>query len=103
MFEMFSLDELKSTDKVLSDDFSFTKGVPVMKIPATPESSPHNTCYMYDDHLKYGDLLFDLQTDPKEETPIQDPDVESRMLVAMSKLLHCNEAPPELYERIDIQ
>ena len=69
MFEMFSLKELKEADRTLSDAFSFTKGAPVMKIPATPESSPQNTCYMYDDHLKYGDLLFDLQTDPREEKP----------------------------------
>ena len=103
MFEMFSLKELKEADRTLSDAFSFTKGAPVMKIPATPESSPQNTCYMYDDHLKYGDLLFDLQTDPREENPIQDPAVESRMVEAMSRLLHSSEAPPELYERIDIQ
>lgn len=74
-----------------------------MKIPATSETSPHNTCYMYDDHLKYGDLLFDLQADPKEETPIRDPEVEERMLAAMSELLHVNEAPPELYERVDVK
>ena len=93
MFEMFSLKELKEADRTLSDAFSFTKGAPVMKIPATPESSPQNTCYMYDDHLKYGDLLFDLQTDPREENPIQDPAVESRMVEAMSRLLHSSEAP----------
>ena len=71
-------------------------------LDGTGRACDNGSC-MYDDHLKYGDLLFDLQTDPREENPIQDPAVESRMVEAMSRLLHSSEAPPELYERIDIQ
>ena len=53
--------------------------------------------------MKYGDLLFDLQMDPDEKTPLQDGELEDTMKKAMIQLLKENEAPEELYERIDLQ
>lgn len=102
MFEPFSIEELSHADRKLTDEFSFTKGVPLMKIPASKETSPHNSCYMYEDHMKYGDLLFDLEADPDQMRPIEDQAVEKRLLEAMKRLLEENEAPLELYERMGI-
>lgn len=102
MFEPFSLAELRQTDRTLKDDFAFTQGVPVMKVPAGDDTSPDNTCYMYSQHMKYGDLLFDLQTDPGQNTPICQAEEEERLKAAMKRLLQENEAPAELYERIQL-
>ena len=74
-----------------------------MKIPASGATSPDNTCYQYEDHIKYGDLLFDLETDPYQQRPIQDGGIEERMLEAMRALMKAGEAPAELYERMDIE
>ena len=103
MFEPFSVKELQRVDRSLDGEFAFTKGIPVMKIPASGATSPNNTCYQFEDHMKYGDLLFDLQMDPDEKTPLQDGELEDTMKKAMIQLLKENEAPEELYERIDLQ
>lgn len=100
MFEPFSLKELRNCECKMVNDYSFTKGVPVMRIPANDETSPQNTCYMYSRHLKYGDLLFDLETDPSQHAPIKNDKEEERLTAAMKKMLQENEAPAELYERI---
>lgn len=57
---------------------------------------------MYSQHMKYGDLLFDLQNDPGQNIPIDQPEVEERLKAAMKRLLQQNEAPAELYERIQL-
>ena len=60
------MEELKKAERELCDSFEFTKGVPLMKIPAETSASPDNSSYWYDRHMKYGDLLFDLKEDPEE-------------------------------------
>lgn len=102
MFEPFSLEELRAADSALTGEFSFTKGVSVMKIPADDATSPNNTCYMFSQHRKYGDLLFDLQIDPAQDTPVYDEVVEERMKTAMKQLMQENEAPRELFRRIGL-
>lgn len=102
MFEPFSTDELVNMEKEMTGEFSFTKGIPLMKIPAEDMTSPDNTCYQYSHHMKYGDLLYDLQKDPAENCPLHEEATEKRMLMAMKRLMQENEAPAELYERIKI-
>ena len=102
MFEPFSLDELRRTEKDLVMDFSFTKGVPVLKIPSAGGTSPQNSCYMFEKHLAIGDLLFDLEADPGQNAPIHDAAVEARLIDAMRSLLRENQAPEELYRRLDL-
>lgn len=102
MFEPFSKEELRRTDLSLTTDFAFTDGVPVMKIPASDESAPNNTCYMYSEHMKYGDLLYDLKMDPEQNHPIKDSEIEQHLKEEMIKLLKINEAPSELYDRLDL-
>ncbi|MBT9778539.1 sulfatase-like hydrolase/transferase [Clostridium sp. MCC353] len=102
MFEPFSVAELKEADRTLTNEFSFTKGAPVMKIPASGDTSPNNSCYWFERHMKYGDLLFDLEKDPQQLSPVDDPETEERLKGAMKRLMQENEAPAELYERIDL-
>lgn len=102
MFESFSLEELRQVKRELTVAFPFTKGVPVMKIPASGETSPQNTCYMYEEHLKYGDLLFDLEKDPEQRHPARNKPLEEQLKAEMKKLMVENQAPEELYERMDL-
>jgi arylsulfatase A-like enzyme len=102
MFYPFTLTELRKADREMSNDFSFTKGAPIMKIPASGETAPNNTCYQFEDHMKYGDLLFDLKSDPNQDRPIKNSEVEKRLLKAMKDLMDENEAPKELYTRIGL-
>ena len=102
MFWPMTKEELRKTDLKLKNDFRFTDGVPVMKIPATDENSPHNTCYMYSEHMKYGDLLFDLETDPSQDSTVVNEKVTASLTEKMRCLLTENEAPDELFKRLDL-
>ena len=65
----FSPEELADAE-LIPPEFSFTKGAPLLKMPAWAMGSPWN----------YGTLLFDLETDPEQETPLDDPALELRMI-----------------------
>ena len=103
IFTPFSVEELKKAERELCDSFEFTKGVPLMKIPAETSTSPDNSSYWYDRHMKYGDLLFDLKEDPGQNHPIKDKAVEERMKEAMIRLMRESEAPEEQYKRLGLQ
>ncbi|WP_244136160.1 sulfatase [Burkholderia sp. BCC0801] len=90
MRAMFGVDELQEIE--LAAPFSFTKGVRTMKIAARPLG------YSY----RSGTLLFDLASDPRQERPIADADVERRMATLLRDLMVANDAPPEQYERLGL-
>ncbi len=75
------------------EPFSFTKGAPVMRMEADGN---------YGGGHGYGDLLFDLETDPKQEHPIEDAEIKGRMEQLMAKLMRENDAPVEQYERLGL-
>lgn len=72
--------------------FSFTKGVPVLKYPASPWINPY----------LWGTVLFDLENDPGQECPVVDDQVELRMLNLLRDLMVASDAPQEQYLRIGI-
>ncbi len=76
----------------LVDGFSFTKGVPVLKIPASGKPPAK--------HQPKKHMLFDLQKDPKQKTPLDDLKIEERMVKHMQSLMKALEAPTELYARM---
>ncbi|MEG2404947.1 MAG: sulfatase, partial [Oscillospiraceae bacterium] len=80
------------TDISLTNEFAFTKGAMVMKVPAT---TPFNAYW-------YGTMLFDLQKDPQQAHPIQNPEVQKRLIKLMRQLMQKNDAPMEQYERLGI-
>lgn len=75
--------------------FSFTKHMPVLKIPA-----PGGTDTITG---TYGTLLFDLITDPRQQNPIKDGQQEAQMCLALKQLLHDNDAPGELFIRMGLE
>ena len=47
-------------------------------------------------------MLFDLETDPQQEHPIDDPEIEARMIALLVDLMKANDAPPEQFERLGL-
>ena len=87
----FGVEELQEI--ALADPFTFTKGCRVMRIPARSWAAPH----------QYGTQLFDVENDPHQTQPIEDPAVEARMIQLMVQLLQQNDAPLEQYVRMGLE
>lgn len=83
------------------EGFSFTKGCPVMRIRGgygirTLGFPPKSL-------MEYGTLLYDLETDPQQEHPLDDQETEERMIRAMVRLMKENDAPGEQYVRLGLE
>ncbi|TNB46233.1 sulfatase [Martelella lutilitoris] len=72
--------------------FSFTKGCRLLRLPAWGLGNP----------FVHGTLLFDLETDPDQATPLRDDALETRMATLLVKLMRESEAPPEQFERLGL-
>jgi len=76
----------------LAGPFRFTKSTQVMKLKGSTYLNPYY----------YGHLLFDLEQDPRQENPIDHPEVERRMIRLLARLLQEHDAPSEQFERLGI-
>jgi hypothetical protein len=86
----FTAAELK--DAELVPGFTFTKGAPVLRVAGPPVGNP----------WWHGSLLFDLENDPQQQTPLRDDELELRMAELMVALMRANDAPAEQYERLGL-
>jgi len=87
---LFGVDELQ--DIQLAESFSFTKGCRTMKIASKQ---------VFDSPPRYT-MLFDLETDPGQENPIDNTAVEARLTARMAELMLANNAPLEQFERLGL-
>ncbi len=83
-------DELKTFQR--EEPLAFTKGLPVMKIDTFGEYKQY----------EYPTMLFDLETDPGQEHPLEDPELEERMKALMVQLMKERDAPKEQFERLGL-
>ena len=88
----FNLDELRTIE--LAEPFTFTKGCRTMRIDASAWSSVNAH--------QFGTALYDLEADPQQEHPIDDPEIEARMIRLMVQLMQDNDAPVEQYQRMGL-
>jgi hypothetical protein len=88
----FSVEELQSIS--LAEPFSFTKGCRTVRVTASGSS--------WRDVFRFGTLLFDLETDPGQEHPIDDPAVEQQMIEHLVRLMRENDAPAEQFVRLGL-
>ena len=93
MTRAFGEDELKTMR--VHPGFSFTKGMPVMQMKAWAQHGG-GSCH------EFGTMLFDLESDPGQQNPIDDPGKEAEIIQRMIKLMQENDAPKEQYERLGI-
>ena len=92
MRQMFQPEELQNIQ--LSEPFSFTKGMRLMKIKAGKSMGDTNS---------FGSMLYDRGTDPKETVLIEDPEVTERMKGYIAEFMTENDAPEELFERYGLK
>jgi len=70
---------------------SFSKGVPVMRYP---------TKALHEITAPLGSLLYDLQNDPAQETPLDDSAVVERLTAQAKAIMVVINAPHEQYARV---
>lgn len=103
LFSRFSPEEMRTME--LQPPFSFTKGCPTMKIKAGNwcENDPYPCSgFMVPDSLKEN-LLFDLNTDPGQLSPLKDKELEKEMIKKLLKLMKAADAPKEQYIRMGLE
>lgn len=112
MRQRFSVEEMRTM--TLATPFSFTKGCPLMRIETqsvrmedrmkmlSPPRFIENEYIMKKYAETTRNLLFDLQTDPDQLSPIEDLAVEARMIQLMKQLMQENDAPLEQYVRLGL-
>lgn len=99
MRTMFSPRELQNWER--SDGFSFTKGCKIMKIPTRTPGA-----LLSDDNPvgkgRRATLLFDVEADPGQTNPLDDIDIEMRMIKLMLLEMARNDCPSEQYRRLGL-
>lgn len=84
------LDEAK-----LHDPLPFTKGMPVLELSRRAGGAARD-----DDQPRH--LLFDTHNDPGQNNPLDDPEIEQRMLDHIARLMAECDATPEHFDRIGV-
>lgn len=90
MNSRYSPKELKNARLV--PPFGFTKEVPLLELRGQGMGNPHS----------FGCLLFDLENDPRQLSPIIDDELEVRMIALLVEHMRLNEAPPSQFERLGL-
>ncbi len=96
MRHAFTMDRFQ--EPLESRSFDFTQGCHLMRLPS-------QTVMPGDEKIKVGHetWLYDLQNDPKQETPIRDEAVEARFCQALNEHLRVLDAPEEQWERLGLE
>ena len=86
---------------VLHEGVFFTKGCPMLRIKGgygirTLGFPPRSL-------MEYGTLLYDTETDPGQEHPLEDKAAEERMIRNMVRMMKENDAPDEQYVRLGLE
>jgi hypothetical protein len=98
MIDLFDIGELQSSE--LAPPFNFTKGAPTLKMKLVPK----NTQVGQDgDTLEDCETaLYDVEADPQQEKPLDDPAVAKRLEAEISHHFALHDAPPELFTHFDL-
>jgi len=86
-----------------SEALAFTKGLKPLRVPVTPptdEPTPGDADPLK--HATWGDLLYDVESDPRQQSPLDDADVAERLKSAAAELMQEVHAPENLYQRYGI-
>jgi hypothetical protein len=100
IWEPFTPEELAGAS--LAPPLPFSKGAPLLRVPVIARSP------MFDNYgpgalLESETRLYDLASDPGQEKPLEDAEIEERMARLMRELMIANEAPPEAFARLGLE
>ena len=96
---MFEVRELKNAE--LFRGFNFTKGAPVLKIPALVDAKrPPMQGGGFADTLT---CLYDLRNDPQQNEPYRSQTVEKSLIGKIIKEMTLNNSPDESFHRFELQ
>jgi len=99
MTKLFTIEELKSASLV--PPFDFTKGVPLLRIAHRSKANTKTHSYHFPEKMEdTNTVLYDLESDPAQTTPIHAPDVEARLRAELFHLMEENDAPSEAMKRM---
>ena len=87
----FTGEELRTAE--LASPFEFTKDSKVLKTKGK--------AFMANAH-SFGNLLYDLDNDPFQVNPIDNPAEQARLICHMRRIMHENDAPEEQYARLGL-
>ena len=98
MIDLFDIGELQSSE--LAPPFNFTKGAPMLRMKLDPK----NTQVGQDgDTLEDCETaLYDVEADPQQENPLDDPTIERRLEAEIARHFALHDAPPELFAHFDL-
>jgi len=97
MRHMFSVEEMQNWEKHAG--FSFSRGVPLMRIPSRILSK---TTGSTNSESWSGNYLYDIVADPEQKSPLKNAGVEQKMINFLIQLMSENEAPLEQYTRLGL-
>ena len=116
MHHMFTVEQIKTMQ--YSAPFAFTKDAPLMRFdggmrqrtfpplpgarPELPPPAPGLLAYQAYAAQGGHHVLYDLENDPEQNHPVNDPAIESRMIQLLLRLMRQNDAPAEQYERLGL-
>lgn len=101
MHTPFKPAELQTGRVQLAQPFSFTKGCPTLRIGDRAEIQSNQSGWSEAAH-HFGTLLYDLHSDPKQTTPIDNPHIEAMMTTHLLNAMNACDAPPEQYIRLGL-
>jgi len=101
LHSLFSVAEMKTS--ALSPPFDFTKGMPLLRIDALKDARriPMHDNKTFDPGV--GTTLYDLATDPKQERPFRDAEIERRFHAGMAQMMRAHDTPAEMYARYGVE
>ena len=119
MRNLFSVDELKKARAIDGEQFTFTKGCPVWKIPKgngngskdfsdllingkDSEEAKHIDNNSMVNAANFGDKLFDMEKDPGQTEELCDVKIEAYMANLLQRAMLENDCPAEQFERIGL-
>ena len=99
MTKPFSVEELKGASLV--GPFDFTKGVPLLRIPHKSKADTKTHSFHFPEKMEdTNSVLYDLETDPGQTTPIDNAEVKARLKKSLLRIMQENDAPDEAIKRI---
>jgi arylsulfatase A-like enzyme len=96
---LFTADEIRTAE--LAAPFDFTKGMPVMRFDALKDARriPMHDGVGFED---IGTKLFDLDADPEQQRPLDDPGIAARLKAIIGQIFAAHDAPGEIYGRMKL-